>query len=125
MKKPACLAAGGHFLCAGKSAADVGAVRFHVNGVKRRAAGHEQPVTLAAAKHDIGIDFRHANLADSWAVRRKHVNAVIAVTDPTHPRPYVAVFVVADTVGGLKNRLLNLSLTQGDWQPILIWDALS
>jgi len=56
-------------------------------------------VALAAAERDVGDDLRHPDLADARAVRREHVHAVVAVADPAHARPDVAVLVAPDAVG--------------------------
>src|SRR5688572_26444901 len=82
-----------------RGSGDVGAARFDVHGIERLAGGHEQPIALRAAEADIGADLRQADLADSVAVRRKDVDAVVAVANPARGRPDVAVLVGADAVG--------------------------
>ena len=57
-------------------------LRFHVNGIERRATGHEQPVPLGAAEADIGADLRQSDQANSVSIGRKYVHTVIPVTNP-------------------------------------------
>src|ERR1700730_18633981 len=75
------------------------AAGFDVDGVERLAAGHEEAVALRAAEGDVRDDLRHLDVADARAVGVEDVHAVVALADPAHAGPDIAVLVAADAVG--------------------------
>src|SRR3569832_470726 len=78
----------------------VRALRLAIDRIERLACGHEQAVSLLAAKTKIGAAFRQTNLADPLAVvGRKDLHAVIAFADPSGADPDIAFGIDAKTVG--------------------------
>src|SRR5262245_20202553 len=78
---------------------DMCATRLHVHCIEGLARRHEQAIALGPTEAEIGADLRQADLADTGAVGRKNMYAVIAVAHPSHAGPDVAVLVAADTIG--------------------------
>src|SRR2546423_1236295 len=77
----------------------MGSLGFHINGVERLAAGHEQSVALAATKAHVGTHLWQQNLTDAVTIRGKDVHAVKTRTTPSSCGPEVAVHVDANAVG--------------------------
>ena len=72
---------------------------FDETSIERLASRHEQPVALGAAEADVRADLRQQDLADPLAiVRRKDMDAIVAVADPSGRRPDVAGLVRANSV---------------------------
>src|SRR5262245_19582732 len=72
---------------------------FDEDGIERLAAGHEQAVAAGAAEAEVAADFGQQDLADAGSVGGEDVDAVVAVADPAHRGPDIAVDVAADAVG--------------------------
>src|SRR6186713_2225466 len=77
---------------------DVRTARLDVHGIERLAGRHEQPVALGAAETHVGADLRQSDLADADAIRGEYVHPVVAVADPPHAGPHVAVLIATDAI---------------------------
>src|SRR4051812_44709121 len=73
-------------------------LRFHIHGIQRRAAGHEEPVPLGAAEADVAANLRQLDLADAFSVGGKNMNPVVAVADPAGAGPDVSFDIRPDPV---------------------------
>ena len=67
----------------------VGAGGVGIDGVEALAGSHEKAVAFAATEADVGADFRQENLADTVAIRSKHVYPIVAVANPACAGPDV------------------------------------
>src|SRR5262245_54601243 len=76
----------------------VGAARLEVDGVERRAGGHDKTVALGPAKPTVGADLGKKDLSDADTVGREDVDAVVAGPDPARSRIHVALDVASDAV---------------------------
>src|SRR3981081_1748667 len=74
------------------------ALGLDIDRIQRLAGRHEQAVALLAAEADIGAGLGQQNLADPGAIRREHLDAVIAWADPARADPDVAFGVDPQSV---------------------------
>src|ERR1700729_2944359 len=81
-----------------RTSAIMRALRFDIDRIQRLARGHEQAIALLAAEAEIGAGLRQADLTDPLAVRRKDLDTVIAVADPSGTHPDIAFGVDAQAV---------------------------
>ena|SRR6266481_1555756 len=69
------------------------ALRLDIDGIERLAGRHEQAVSFLAAEADIGAGLGQTDLTDARAIGREHLDAIVAVADPTGADPDVAIDV--------------------------------
>src|SRR5690242_13820718 len=71
---------------------------FHVDGIKRLTAGHEETIAFCAAEADITANLRQENLANARPVRCEDLHSIVAFADPARADPDISVHVGADAV---------------------------
>src|SRR6266849_3148573 len=74
------------------------ALRLDIDGIERLAGRHEQAVSFLAAEADIGAGLGQTDLTDARAIGREHLDAIVAVADPTGADPDVAIDVDPQSV---------------------------
>jgi len=75
------------------------ALGLDIDHVDRLACSDVQLVPLDTAETEVRTDLWELNEADTLALWAKHMDAIVAITDPASACPNIAFDVTADAVG--------------------------